>query len=79
MKTVRLFASSNDSVDKEVCEELERLDFKVVYTRDTKILEGWVQLPIIQTEEGDRYYGPLSIGKFIGKQEVIRNFIAVTH
>lgn len=45
---------------------LEKLpDVHLKIMRDTAILAGYVELPYIQTEQRDRYYGMESITDFV--------------
>lgn len=58
--------SENNNVAEKTLNSVK--DLEVERVTDYGLLEGRVQLPFIETDEGDRHYGVPSIQKFASKQ-----------
>jgi hypothetical protein len=68
-QTIVLFSAPDPQDDARVIELLQELSHVDVQTRtETKLLEGRVILPFIETETGDRYFGIDSIERFVERE-----------
>ena len=64
-----LFSAADPSDTTAAYEALETLpDVTVEVVRETKVLQGSVILPFIETVDGARYFGTPSIRKFVQHQ-----------
>jgi len=67
-KKVFLFEGTNSEKNETAEKTLSDVkDIEVERVVDYGLLEGRVELPFIETDEGDRYYGVRSIQKFASK------------
>ena len=67
LRDILLAGGADEEQDKSAEEALKRLGpgVRISYTRDTKMIEGKMILPFIQTENGARYFGVDSIEDFV--------------
>lgn len=71
-KHIRLILSFNDEDNKAVLKAVEKLRTSMGVTVEimngVAVLNQYVELPYISTDEGTRVFGVKSINRFIGKQ-----------
>ncbi len=66
---ILLFSAGDTQEDMNAQKALNRLgNVKLKIVWHTKVLEGRVLLPFIETADGSRYYGLRSIEKFVDRE-----------